>query len=75
MLIHRSPRLVLLGLLTAGLTLTTPAAAAAAPTPHPVLWLAQRGAAKVWIFGAADTQDQSWLTPHIRQAFNESQEV
>ena len=75
MLIHRSRSLVLLGLLTAGLTFAAPTQAATPPTPHPILWLAQRGAAKVWIFGAADTRDQSWLTPHIRQAFDESQEV
>jgi uncharacterized protein YbaP (TraB family) len=48
---------------------------AATPATHPILWLVERRGAKVWIFGAGDTKDASWLTPHIRRAFDESGEV
>lgn len=41
----------------------------------PILWLVQQGGAKVYIFGFAEAQDRSWLTPKIQRAFDESQEI
>jgi uncharacterized protein len=41
----------------------------------PILWVVQRGAAKVYIFGFSDAKDQSWFTPAVKSAFAESREL
>src|SRR5689334_12097526 len=40
----------------------------------PMFWLAKRGKARVFLmaFGDARADDESWFTPAIRQAFNDS---
>lgn len=43
--------------------------------PDPILWLVERGRARVYLFGFADAKDRSWLTPKIEHAFDESQEI
>src|SRR5437016_3729502 len=49
--------------------------ARAADTPHPVLWQVEKGDARVYILGFSEAKDRSWLTPAIRKAFENSQEI
>jgi uncharacterized protein YbaP (TraB family) len=41
----------------------------------PILWVVQRGGAKVYIFGFSDAKDQSWFTPTVERAFDQSREL
>jgi len=49
----------------------------AASRRGPLFWLATRGKARVFLlgFGDARADDQSWFTPTIRQAFQDSSEL
>jgi uncharacterized protein YbaP (TraB family) len=58
----------------AGLALA-PATPAAAPTVDPLLRVAERGPASVYIMGFAQARDRSWLTPKIARAADESREL
>ena len=50
--------------------------AAAKPVDaHPPLYWVEHLGAKVWIFGEADTRDQSWLTSYVESAFRASSDV
>jgi uncharacterized protein len=51
------------------------ATSAGAPKPDPLLRLAQRGGAKVYLFGFADAEDDSWFTPKIQRALDEAAEL
>jgi uncharacterized protein YbaP (TraB family) len=42
---------------------------------EPLLYLATRGRARVFIFGFGEAKDDSWLTPLVRQAFESSSEL
>ena len=50
---------------------------ASIPRRGPLFWQARRGKARVFLlaFGDAKADDQAWLTPAIRQAFNDSSEL
>lgn len=61
--------------LIACLTLGLNGLSAEIPKGQPVLWKVERGAAKVYIFGFADSKDASWLTPKVQRAFEESTEL
>src|SRR5438045_8429381 len=43
----------------------------------PMFWVATRGKARVFIMALGDARadDESWFTPAIRQAFNDSSEL
>jgi uncharacterized protein YbaP (TraB family) len=41
----------------------------------PLLWLASRGRAQVYLFPYGEAKDDSWLTPTVRQAFDESSQL
>ena len=41
----------------------------------PILWVVEQGGAKVYIFGFSDAKDQSWFTPPVKHAFDESREL
>jgi uncharacterized protein YbaP (TraB family) len=45
------------------------------PLRGPLFWLATRANARVFILGFADANDESWLTPPIRRALQESSEL
>jgi len=45
------------------------------PLRGPLFWLARRANARVFILGFADANDESWLTPPIRRAFQGSSEL
>ena len=65
-------------LLLASLGALAPAATAralATSDAQPLLWVVEARNAKVYVFGFGDAKDRSWLTPPIKQAFQESQEV
>jgi uncharacterized protein len=52
------------------------AARAAAKPPHsPLIWVATRKEAKVYIFGVGDSPDRRWLSNSIESAVNESKEI
>jgi uncharacterized protein YbaP (TraB family) len=38
----------------------------------PLLWLAKRGNARIYLLGVAEAKDRSWLTPTIQTAFEQS---
>ncbi len=60
--------------LLATLTLCFSSASADSGSGGPPLYLAQRGSAKVYIFGVGGSSDRAWLTPSIERAVDESQE-
>ena len=63
-------------LIAAGcVTAAPPIKALAALPAGPPLWVATRGASKVYIFGFADAKDRSWLTPTLERAFRESRQI
>jgi uncharacterized protein YbaP (TraB family) len=41
----------------------------------PQLWLAQRAGARVFILGAAEAKDRSWLSAPVERAFTDSREL
>lgn len=60
------------------LLLATLALSACASTPRlrgPLFWRAQRGDHRVYLLGAAEAKDRSWLTPTISAAFAASKEL
>lgn len=59
------------------LPLAARAGASAAAVRGPLFWLASRGKARVFLlaFGDARADDQSWLTPAVRKAFQDSSEL
>ena len=70
-------RSALLSILTCLPYAVTPVGQASAQTSRraPILWVVERGGAKVYIFGFSDAQDQSWFTPTVERAFHESREL
>jgi len=63
-------------LIAAGCIAAAPSIKALAVLPAgPPLWVATRGASKVYIFGFADAKDRSWLTPTLERAFRESRQI
>jgi uncharacterized protein YbaP (TraB family) len=63
----------------AGLGVTTalmhPAMSAEQGTRGPLLWLVSKGRARVYLFPFGEARDDSWLTPTVRQAFEESTQL
>src|SRR5262245_24162747 len=51
------------------------AAGAQSTSGRPLLWLATRGRAGVYLFPFGEAKDQSWLTPAVRDAFEESSQL
>src|SRR3954471_11087012 len=48
---------------------------AGAPGAEPLLYLATRGRARVFILGFGDAQDDSWMTTRVRRALEASSEL
>src|SRR5262245_17645535 len=46
-----------------------------APPSGPLVWIAERGEARVYIFGFGEARDRSWLSPTIERVLKESDEV
>jgi uncharacterized protein len=49
--------------------------AVSGPVNGPIMWLATRQGAKVYIFGVGASPDRKWLSPSIKSAVEESKEV
>jgi uncharacterized protein YbaP (TraB family) len=47
----------------------------AEPAQGPQLWSVESPVARVYLLGAAEARDRSWLTPKVRAAFAESREL
>jgi len=65
------------GLAVVLLPLMVRAQTGGAPTRGPLFWLVSRGKARVFLmgFGDARTDEQSWFTPSIQKAFQDSSEL
>jgi len=61
----------------AALPLTAAAQGIATPSRGPLFWLITRGSARVFLASFADAKagDESWFTPTIRKAFQDSSEL
>jgi uncharacterized protein YbaP (TraB family) len=60
---------------SAGMAALALAPAASAQTVNPLLRVAERGRARVYIMGFAQAKDRSWLTPKIARAADQSREL
>jgi uncharacterized protein len=45
------------------------------PSRGPQLWLISRGGTRVYVFGFGEARDSSWLSPPIRNAFEQSSQL